>query len=119
MTMQTQCREGHNAASAPLPAFSPGTLLQVLWVRAHSHLTPRELRWIAEGVPDFTFTYTRQLECVMEGVGCLIASDGKGMAGVLQSDQDVPDLLFSQATHMSLIAGMSMICGNAGSLLKP
>ena len=100
-----------------LPAFSPRSLLQVLWERAYQQLTPQELRWMAEGVPEFTCYYAMQMECVLEGVGCLIASDGAGTAGTLQSERDVPDLLFSQATHMGLIGGMSRIGSDAASLL--
>lgn len=100
-----------------LPAFSPRSLLQVLWERAYQHLTTQELRWMAEGVPEFTSYYAMQMECVLEGVGCLIASDGAGAAGTLQSERDVPDLLFSQATHMGLIGGMSRIGSDAASLL--
>lgn len=101
----------------PMPAFSPRSLLQVLWERAYQHLTPQELRWMAEGVPEFTCYYAMQLESVLEGVGCLISSDGSGTAGTLQSERDVPDLLFSQATHMGLIGGMSRIGSDAASLL--
>lgn len=80
-----------------LPAFSASTLLQVLWKHAHPHLTPQELRWLAEGAPEFNCTFAQQLERVFEGVGCLVSSDGDGTAGTLQSHHDVPDLLFSQA----------------------
>lgn len=104
-------------APASLPAFSPRSLLQLLWERAYKHLTPQELRWMAEGAPEFNCYYAMQLECVLEGVGCLVSSDGGGTAGTLQSDRDVPDLLFSQATQLGLIAGMSRIGGDAASLL--
>ena len=102
---------------ASLPAFSPRSLLQLLWERARPHMSVQELRWLAEQVPEFNCYYAQQMECVLEGVGCLISSDGDGMAGTLQSHRDVPDLLFSQATHMSLIGGMSRIGSDAASLL--
>lgn len=105
------------AAPVPMPAFSPRTLLQMLWDHARPQMSVQELRWLAEKVPEFNCYYTQQMECVLEGVGCLISSDGGGMAGTLQSHRDVPDLLFSQATHMSLIGGMSRIGSDAASLL--
>ncbi len=106
-----------SGTTASLPAFSPRSLLQLLWERAYPHLSPQELRWLAEGAPEFTCTYAQQLERVLEGVGCLVSSDGNGTAGTLQSQRDVPDLLFADATHMSLIGGMSRIGGDAASLL--
>lgn len=105
-------------APASLPAFSPRSLLQVLWERAYKHLTPQELRWMAEGAPEFTCYYAMQLECVLEGVGCLVSSDGSGIAGTLQSHHDVPDLLFAQATQLGLIGSVSRIGGDAASLLQ-
>jgi hypothetical protein len=101
-----------------LPAFSASTLLQVLWEHAHPHLTPQELRWLAEGAPEFNCTFAQQLERVLEGVGCLVSSDGGGTAGTLQSHHDVPDLLFSHATQLGLIGSMSRIGGDAASLLQ-
>ncbi|MBD7962399.1 hypothetical protein [Comamonas avium] len=101
-----------------LPAFSASTLLQVLWKHAHPHLTPQELRWLAEGAPEFNCTFAQQLERVFEGVGCLVSSDGDGTAGTLQSHHDVPDLLFSHATQLGLIGSMSRIGGDAASLLQ-
>ncbi|MBP7647614.1 MAG: hypothetical protein KA751_12765 [Comamonas sp.] len=108
-----------SATPAPvsMPAFSPRSLLQLLWERARPHMSVQELRWLAEQVPEFNCYYAQQMECVLEGVGCLISTDGTGMAGTLQSHHDVPDLLFSQATHMSLIGGMSRIGSDAASLL--
>lgn len=107
---------------AALPVFSPRTLLQLLWERAHQHMTPQELQWLADKVPEFSCFYAAQLEVVLQGVGCLVAADGQhpaaghGGAGSFQHHAEVQDLLFAHANQMSLLSGMARIAGDAAAL---
>lgn len=107
-----------------LPVFSPRTMLQVLWERAHPHMSPQELQWLTDKVPEFACYYTAQLETVLQGVGCLVAADGQqhaashGGAGSFQHHAEMQDLLFAHANQMSLLSGMARIAGDAAALLQ-
>ena len=106
-----------------LPVFSPRTLLQVLWERAQLHMTPQELQWLADKVPEFSCYYAAQLEVVLQGVGCLVAADGLHAAshvgaGSFQHYAEMQDLLFAHANQMSLLSGMARIAGDAAALLQ-
>jgi len=122
-----QPRPGSTPAATPapvkLPAFTLRSLLEVLWERACPHMTPQELRWLAEGAPELTSCYAQHLETVLEGIACLVLADGNsgpggGNAGSFQSSVDVPDLLFSQVNHYSLISGLGRLTGDAAFLLR-
>lgn len=106
-----------------LPAFTLRSLLRVLWERASPHMTPQELRWLAEGAPELTSSYAQQLETVLENIACLVLADGNsgpggGNTGCFQSSCDVPDLLFSQVNHYSLISGLGHLTADAAFLLR-
>lgn len=107
-----------------MPAFSPRTLLQVLWGRARHNMPPHELEWVVDGVHAFTFQYAGQLEAVFEGLGCLVSVDGNASGACISAGSfqgggsDLPDLLFAQATHLGLLSALARTAEEAGDMLR-
>lgn len=98
-------------------AVSTASVLRLLMDRAR--LTPDELEWLTDAPGQAEFMLST-LERTIEGVGCLIASDGSHpcAAGDFQSSSDVPDLLFHLADVVGTARALLRVGRDAGSYLK-
>lgn len=102
-----------------LPVFSPGAVLRMLWQHARRSLTPQELWWLAEGVPEFSSMYCGELAAVLESLACMVAADGdESRSGCFQNSKDLPDLLFVQANQMNVLSGLLYVAGDATTMLR-
>lgn len=106
-----------------LPAFTPRTLLYLLWEHALKSMQPHELEWVVGGVNGFAAQYAGQLETVAEALACLVASDcetrgGHMSSGSFQTGGDLPELLFSHATHLGILSSLNLIAAEAAAIIK-
>lgn len=71
-------------------------IVQERWERAADNLSDTELDWFARSAGDYASLALRNLETVMEGIGCLVSSDDqqKMACGNFQDGRKVPALLF-------------------------
>jgi hypothetical protein len=90
------------------------SIITELWSRAANSLTHDELKWFAQSC-DYTEMQARSLSSVIEGISCLVIEDGlEGHgAGNFQSAYDVPDLLFSIAHQVNMLAGLMAVSSGA------
>lgn len=100
-----------------MPVFSPRTVLQLRWERAAHHLTPQELKWLADEAAHFVMCFAINEENMLSGLGCIISADSQGgSSGAFRCGGDLPSLLFVQAEKSSLIAGLTHIASEAAGM---
>lgn len=105
-----------NTTPDRLPVFAPRAAMELLWSKASLNMGTHELRWFAAGARTHVTEQARQMECVLNGLGCLVLNDGQGGvpgAGSFQSNVDLPELLFMLVGQMSTLAGLSEIADQA------
>lgn len=108
-----------HAEAKKLPPFSPRALLHLLWGHAAEHLTSVELAWIADSAPEFVESHAYDLGVVMDGIGCLVASDSTGAcAGSFQGSEDVPTLMFALSSNVQLLGALASLGGLASEKQK-
>ena len=93
--------------------FKTSRAMATLWEIASDHLSLRQLEWFANGASEQVGNDLRALSRVLEGTGCLVASDTD--SGSFQNTESTADLLFNLHNHLDAIAGLADIASNAGA----
>ena len=105
-----------NTTPDRLPVFAPRAAMELLWSKASLNMGTHELRWFAAGTRAHVTEQARQMECVLNGLGCLVLGNseaGLAAADSFQSAVDLPELLFLLAGQMSTLTGLSEIADQA------
>lgn len=97
---------------------TPSAVMQLLWVTAAPHMSREDLEWLI-GATEEARAISADLSHVIEGVGCLIASDANvsDRAGNFQG-ADILELLLIFARTTDAVAGMIAIGTEATGRLK-
>lgn len=112
-----------SATSSTINArLDTSNVLFELWERTAPTLNKSELEWFA-GASDHAEQIVGNLRHVIEGVGCLVASDelrGKGQprAGSFQEAPDVATLLYSIEQQLDTVQGLMNVGLSAGYRLR-
>jgi hypothetical protein len=92
-----------------------------LWERAAPGLDRESLEWFADASDQAEYVASN-LQEVVEGIGCLIASDspedGRVTAGNFQSSDSLPALLFTIANVLDNIRGLNLVGDSASHRLR-
>ena len=90
-------------------------MMQTLWDAARPHLTNEQLAHLDQG--DRISAQLTDLAKVMEGIGCLIATDANH-SGNFQSHHDVPGLMFALSKTVESLGHATFIASEANFILQ-
>ena len=93
-------------------------IIEELWARTADSLSPKELEWFAGAGTNAAFQ-ANNLSEVLEGIGCLAASDesNKYRAGSFSDGHSLSSLLFIISSQIDAIAGVMGISNLANHRL--
>lgn len=92
-------------------AFGVSNALSLLWRKAGPTLDAHTLRWFADGALVAIADHAAELQGVLEGLGCMILSDGE--TGSFQTPESSSELLFSLARQIDSLRGLADIAAHA------
>lgn len=101
-------------------AITAGSVMAGLWDKTKDNLSWEELEWFS-GATEQAETMVRDMQDVIEGVGCLVCSDGDTdscRTGSFQSPDSTANLLFFITQSLDNIKGMIAIGDSASHRLK-
>ena len=86
-----------------------------LWKRTSDRLSEQELEWFAKAT-EHAQSEARNLRDVVQGIGCLIASDTT--SGALQDTNGASSMLYAISAQLDTITGMIEIGSAANDRLR-
>ena len=86
-----------------------------LWKRTSDRLSEQELEWFAKAT-EHAQSEARNLRDVVQGIGCLIASDTT--SGALQDTNGASSMLYAISAQLDIITGMIEIGSAANDRLR-
>lgn len=96
--------------------FNVSSSLALLWKKASPTLDASTLRWFADGAAVAVADHAAELQGVLEGLGCIILSDGE--TGSFQTPESGSELLFSLARQIDSLRGLADIAAHANYQIR-
>lgn len=95
-----------------MPVFSTSGAMSLIWHKAVSKMSQRELEWVASGAGQQVQSAADSLTDVLTGIGCLVQADD-GDVGSFAEPDSTAALIFNIRNQLDTIAGLADIAADA------